>query len=46
MISDLEEMKEDFERLKRIEPTKQDLNKKLKRHQGIKTSSINEPIDY
>lgn len=46
MIADLEAMREDFERLKRIESTKKDLNQKLKHHQGIKMTSINEPIDY
>jgi hypothetical protein len=46
MISDLEEMKEGLERLKRIEGTKKELSQKIKAHKGIKTASINEPLEY
>ena len=46
MISDLEEMKEGFERLKRIEATKKELSQKVKAHKGMKTASINEPLEY
>jgi hypothetical protein len=46
MIADLEEMKEGFERLKRIEATKKELSQKVKAHKGIKTASINEPLEY
>jgi len=46
MVADLEEMKEGFERLKRIEGTKKELTQKIKAHKGIKTASINEPLEY
>ncbi len=46
MIADLEQMKEDFERLKRIEATKKELSQRLKAHKGMKTSSIKEILDY
>lgn len=46
MIADLEEIKEGFERLKRIEATKTELSQKVKSHKGIKTASINEPLEY
>lgn len=46
MIADLEEIKEGFERLKRIEATKKELSQKVKAHKGIKTASINEPLEY
>lgn len=44
MVADLEEMKEGFERLKRIEATKKELRQKVKAHKGITTESINEPL--
>jgi hypothetical protein len=46
MIADLEEIKEGFERLKRIEATKKELSQKVKAHKGMKTASINEPLEY
>lgn len=46
MTADLEETKEGFERLKRIEATKKELSQKIKAHKGIKTASINEPLEY
>ena len=46
MIADLEEIKEGFERIKRIEATKKELSQKVKAHKGIKTASINEPLEY
>jgi uncharacterized protein (UPF0335 family) len=46
MIADLEEMKAGFERLKRIEATKKDLRQKVKDHKGIKSGSVNDPIEY
>jgi len=46
MTADLEEIKEGFERLKRIEATKKELSQKVKAHKGIKTASINEPLEY
>ncbi|HMO01464.1 MAG TPA: hypothetical protein PKD37_04900 [Oligoflexia bacterium] len=46
MIADLEEIKQGFDRLKRIEATKKELSQKVKAHKGIKTASINEPLEY
>ena len=46
MVTDLEEIKEGFDRLKRIEATKKELSQKVKAHKGIKTASINEPLEY
>ena len=46
MITDLEVIKTGIERLKSLEATKNDLRLRVKKHKGIKTSSINEPLEY
>jgi hypothetical protein len=46
MTADLETIKEGIIRLKNLEATKRELNLRVKKHQGLKTSSINEPIEY
>jgi hypothetical protein len=46
MIADLEEVKNGMEKLKSIEATKRELKARVKRHQGIKRSSMNEPLDF
>jgi hypothetical protein len=46
MITDLEEIKEGIERLKRIEATKNELRQKVKAHGNLQIKSITEPIDY
>jgi hypothetical protein len=46
MTADLETIKEGITRLKNLEATKQELNLRVKKHQGLKTSSISEPIEY
>ena len=46
METDLEEIKEGIAKLKSIEATKKELNIRIKKHQGVKRSSINEPLDY
>ena len=44
--ADLENIQEGMERLKNIEATKRELSLRVKKHKGIKTSSINEPLEY
>ena len=46
LTSDLEVMKEGITRLKNIEATKRELSLRVKKHKGIKTSSLNEPLEY
>ena len=46
METDLQEIKEGIAKLKSIEATKRELSLRVKKHEGIKRSSINEPLDY
>jgi hypothetical protein len=45
MTADLEEIKEGFERLKRIEATKKELSQKVKAHKGNNAESTKLPLE-